>query len=143
MDPHVPYKGESAALTDLIGGQIQMVAPNLGGAIQHIKEGKIRALAVTSKERAAQVADVPALGVDPRLRRRGLVRAGGACRHALEVIDRIHRDSAKILMADEFKARLAQIGIPGGEHPGGIRRRDQEESNRWSKVIKDRGLAQN
>jgi tripartite-type tricarboxylate transporter receptor subunit TctC len=142
---HVPYKGESAALTDLIGGQIQMVAPNLGGAIQHIKEGKIRALAVTSKERAAQVPDVPALSeLIPGYEGAGwfgLVAPAGTPR---EVIDRIHRDSVKILHSDEFKARLAQIGMyPVGNTPAEFGAAIREESNRWAKVIKDRGLAQN
>jgi tripartite-type tricarboxylate transporter receptor subunit TctC len=142
---HVPYKGESAALTDLIGGQIQMVAPNLGGAIQHIKEGKIRALAVTSKDRAAQVPDVPALSeLIPGYEGAGwfgLVAPAGTPR---EVIDRIHRDSVKILHSDEFKARLAQIGMyPVGNTPAEFGAAIREESNRWAKVIKDRGLAQN
>ena len=142
---HVPYKGESAALTDLIGGQIQMVAPNLGGAIQHIKEGKIRALAVTSKDRASQVADVPALSeLIPGYEGAGwfgLVAPAGTPR---EVIDRIHRDSAKILQSDEFKARLAQIGMyPVANTPAEFGAAIREESNRWAKVIKDRGLAQN
>ena len=141
---HVPYKGESAALTDLIGGQIQMVAPNLGGAIQHIKEGKIRALAVTSKDRAAQVPDVPALSeLIPGYEGAGwfgLVAPAGTPR---EVIDRIHKDSAKILHSEEFKARLAQIGMfPVGNTPAEFGAAIREESNRWSKVIKDRGLAQ-
>src|SRR5512140_24093 len=57
---HVPYKGESAALTDLIGGQIQLVTPNLGAAIAFIQQGKIKALAVTSRERVANLPDVPA-----------------------------------------------------------------------------------
>src|SRR6185503_8155406 len=57
---HVPYKGESAAITDLMGGQIQLATPNLGAAIGFIKDGKLRALAVTSRERSAQLPDVPA-----------------------------------------------------------------------------------
>ena len=142
---HVPYKGESAALTDLIGGQIQMVAPNLGGAIQYIKEGKIRALAVTSKDRAAQVPDVPALSeLIPGYEGAGwfgLVAPAGTPR---EVIDRIYRDSAKILTSEDFKARLAQIGMyPVANTPAEFGAAIREESNRWAKVIKDRGLAPN
>ncbi|MEO7743785.1 MAG: tripartite tricarboxylate transporter substrate binding protein [Usitatibacter sp.] len=142
---HVPYKGESAALTDLIGGQIQMVAPNLGGAIQHIPQGKIRALAVTSKERAPQLPDVPALSeIIPGYEGAGwfgLVAPAGTPR---EVIERIYKDSAKILHSDDFKARLAQIGMfPVGNTPAEFGAAIRVESDRWSKVIKDRGLAQN
>ncbi|HSW82823.1 MAG TPA: tripartite tricarboxylate transporter substrate-binding protein, partial [Usitatibacter sp.] len=56
---HVPYKGESQALTDLMGGQIQMATPNFAAAVNFVKEGKIRALAVTSRERNPQLPDVP------------------------------------------------------------------------------------
>lgn len=141
---HVPYKGESAALTDLIGGQIQMVAPNLGGAIQHIKEGKIRALAVTSKDRAPQVPDVPALSeLIPGYEGAGwfgLMAPAGTPR---EVIEKIHRDSARILLSDDFRARLGQIGMfPVGNTPAEFGAAIREESNRWAKVVKDRGLAQ-
>ena len=140
---HVPYKGESAALTDLIGGQIQMVAPNLGGAIQHIKEGKIRALGVTSKERASQVPDVPALSeLIPGYEGTGwfgLVAPAGTPR---EVIDRIYRDSAKILLSEEFKGKLAQQGMtPVANSPADFAAAIREESGRWQKVIQERGLA--
>ena len=52
---HVPYKGEAAALTDLIGGQIQMVTPNMGAAVPHLQQGKIRVLA--RDEQGARAAD--------------------------------------------------------------------------------------
>ena len=141
---HVPYKGESAALTDLIGGQIQMVTPNLGGAIQHIQQGKIRALAVTSKERAPQIPDVPAVSeVIPGFENAGwfgLVAPAGTPR---DVIDKIHRDSARILHSEDFKARLAQIGMfPVGNTPAEFGAAIRAESARWARVIKDRGLAQ-
>src|SRR5690606_27894683 len=58
---HVPYKGEGPALADLVGGQIQFVTPNLSAAIGFVKQGKLRALAVTSKERVKQLPDVPAV----------------------------------------------------------------------------------
>jgi tripartite-type tricarboxylate transporter receptor subunit TctC len=141
---HVPYKGESAALTDLIGGQIQMVAPNLGGAIQHIQQGKIRALAVTSKERAPQIPDVPAVSeIIPGFENAGwfgLMAPAGTPR---EVIDRVYRDSARILNSDDFKARLTQIGMmPVANTPAEFGAAIREESARWEKVVKDRGLAQ-
>jgi hypothetical protein len=76
---HVPYKGESLALTDLMGGQIQLVTPNLGAAISLIQQGKLKALGVTSPQRSPQLPDVPGgRRGDSRLRERGLVRAHGA-----------------------------------------------------------------
>jgi len=139
---HVPYKGEAAALTDLVGGQIQMVTPNLGGAINLIKGGQIRALAVTSKERSPQLPDVPAAGeVIPGFENAGwfgLMAPAGTPR---DVVEKIYRDSAKILKSDEFRAQLAKQGMePVGNSPSDFQKAIREESARWAKVIHERGL---
>jgi tripartite-type tricarboxylate transporter receptor subunit TctC len=139
---HVPYKGESAAITDLIGGQIQLVTPNLGAAIAFIQQGKIRALAVTSRERSAQLPDVPSASeVLPGFENAGwfgLMAPAGTPR---EVIDRIHRDSAKILLSDEFRAKLALQGmVPVANSPADFAGAIREESARWARVIRERGL---
>jgi tripartite-type tricarboxylate transporter receptor subunit TctC len=142
---HVPYKGESAAMTDLMGGQIQMATPNLGGAINLIKDGKLRALAVTSRERSPQLPDVPsAAELLPGFENAGwfgLVAPAGTPR---EIIEKIQRDSAKILLADDFRATLARQGMaPVANTPAEFAAAIREESARWAKVIKERGLAQN
>ena len=142
---HVPYKGEAAATTDLMGGQIQLAALNLGAAISLVKEGKVRALAVTSRERSAQLPDVPAAAeVLPGFENAGwfgLMAPAGTPR---EIIDKVHRDSAKIALSEEFRARLAQIGMaPVGNTPGEFAAAMREEGARWSKVIRERGLTAN
>ncbi len=142
---HVPYKGESAAMTDLIGGQIQLATPNVSAAISHIQQGKVRALAVTSRARSPHLPDVPsAAEVLPGFENAGwfgLMAPAGTPR---DVIDRIQRDSAKILLSEEFKATLAKQGmVPVANSPGEFAVAIREESARWAKVIKDRGLAQN
>ena len=142
---HVPYKGESAALTDLMGGQIQMVTPNAGAAVGLIQQGKIRAFAVTSKERMPQLPDVPAAAeVIPGFENAGwfgLMAPAGTPR---DVIEKIARDSAKILHSDEFKAKLAQQGmVPVGNSPAEFAAAIKDESARWAKVIKQRGLTAN
>jgi tripartite-type tricarboxylate transporter receptor subunit TctC len=142
---HVPYKGESAAMTDLMGGQIQMATPNLGGAINLIKDGKLRALAVTSRERSPQLPDVPAAAeLLPGFENAGwfgLVAPAGTPR---DIIEKIQRDSAKILLADDFRATLAKQGMaPVANTPAEFAAAIREESARWAKVIRERGLAQN
>jgi tripartite-type tricarboxylate transporter receptor subunit TctC len=142
---HVPYKGESAAITDLIGGQIQLATPNLGAAIGFIQQGKIRALAVTSRERSPQLPEVPSASeVLPGFENVGwfgLMAPAGTPR---EVIDRIHRDSAKILLSDEFRARLALQGmVPIANSPAEFAAAIREESARWARVIRERGLTAN
>jgi tripartite-type tricarboxylate transporter receptor subunit TctC len=142
---HVPYKGEAAAVTDLIGGQIQLATPNLGAVMAHIQQGKMRALAVTSPQRNAQLPDVPAASeVLPGFENAGwfgLMAPAGTPR---EVIERIQRDSAKILLADEFRGKLAQQGMtPVANSPAEFSAAIREESARWAKIVKERGLAAN
>ena len=142
---HVPYKGESAALTDLLGGQIQMVPANLSGAINFIQGGKLRALAVTSRERNPQLPDVPAAAeVLPGFENAGWFGLLAPAGTPQEVIDKVYRDSAKILASEEFKARLAQLGMaPVGNAPAQFAAAIREESARWAKVIHERGLTAN
>ena len=59
---HVPYKGSAPMVTDLLGGQVQVAFDNLPASIEHIKEGRLRALAVTTAKRAETMPDVPTLG---------------------------------------------------------------------------------
>ena len=142
---HVPYKGESFALTDLMGGQIQVVTPNLGAAISLIKEGKLRALAVTSRERNSQVPDVPSASeVLPGFENAGWFGLMAPTGTPREVIDKVQRDSARILLSEDFKATLAKQGMgPVANTPAEFAAAIREESGRWARVIKERGLSQN
>lgn len=139
---HVPYKGESAALTDLIGGQIQMVTPNLGAAVGLIKQGKIKALAVTSRDRNPALPDVPSASEAlPGFENTGWFGLMAPAGTPKEVVDKVQRDSAKILLSEEFKAKLAQQGmVPVGNSPSEFAAAIREESARWQKVIKERKL---
>ena len=142
---HVPYKGESAAITDLIGGQIQLATPNFGAAVAFIREGKIRAFAVTSRERNPQLPDVPAVSeVLPGFENAGWFGLMAPTGTPREVIDRVYRDSAKILTAEDFRAKLAQQGmVPVANSPAEFAAAIREESARWAQVIHERGLAAN
>jgi tripartite-type tricarboxylate transporter receptor subunit TctC len=139
---HVPYKGEAAALTDLVGGQIQMVTPNLGGAINLIKGGKIRALAVTSRERSPELPDVPAAAEAlPGFENAGWFGLMAPAGTPKEVIEKIYRDTAKILQSEDFRNQLAKQGmVPVGNSPADFQAAIREESKRWEKVIRERGL---
>ncbi|HUP30860.1 MAG TPA: tripartite tricarboxylate transporter substrate binding protein [Usitatibacter sp.] len=142
---HVPYKGESAALTDLMGGQIQMVTPNLGGAIGQIQQGKLRAIAVTSRERSPHLPEVPAAAeVIPGFENAGWFGVLAPVGTPREVIDRIYRDSTKIITSEEFRGKLAQQGmVPVGNSPQEFSAATRAESTRWAKVIRERGLTAN
>ena len=140
---HVPYKGESAAITDLIGGQIQMVPANFAAALPQIQGGRIRCLAVTSKERHPQLKDCPAAAeVVPGFSNDGwwgLMAPAGTPR---EVIDKVQRDSAAILHSPDFTASFAKQGmVPVANRPEELAAAIREESKVWEKVIRERGLA--
>jgi len=142
---HVPYKGESAALTDLMGGQIQLVTANLSAALAFIRDGKMRALAVTSRERNAALPDVPAASeVLPGFENTGWFGLLAPTGTPKEVIDKIYRDTAKIVLSEEFRGKLAQLGMtPVANTPAEFSASNRRESARWERVIRERGIVVN
>ncbi|MGZ5256280.1 MAG: Bug family tripartite tricarboxylate transporter substrate binding protein [Burkholderiales bacterium] len=139
---HIPYKGEGPALTDLVGGQINMVTPNLAAAIGFVQQGKLRALAVTSKERVQQLPDVPAAAETlPGFENIGwfgfMVPAGTP----KVIISKLYQDTARVLNAPDIRTRFAQIGmVPVGNEPDVFARAIKEESIRWAKIVRERKL---
>lgn len=139
---HVPYKGEGPALTDLVGGQIQMVTPNLSAAIGFVQQGRLRALAVTSKERLRQLPDVPSAAETlpgfENLGWFGFVAPAGTPK---AVIDKIYQDTVKVLQSADIRTRFEQLGmVPVGNAPADFAKAIREESVRWAKVIRERRL---
>jgi tripartite-type tricarboxylate transporter receptor subunit TctC len=139
---HVPYKGEGPAITDLVGGQIQMVTANLSAAIGFIQQGKLRGLAVTSKERVRQLPDVPAAAETlPGFENLGWFGFMAPTGTPKPVIDKIHRDTAKVLDASEMRQRFEQLGmVPVGNPPVAFAQAIKEEAGRWAKIIHERKL---
>lgn len=139
---HVPYKGEGPALVDLVAGQINFLTPNLSAAIGFLKQGKLRALGVTSKQRAPQVPDVPAVAESlpgfENLGWFGLVAPAGTPK---AVLDKIHADTVRALQSDDIRKRFNDLGmVPVGNTPAEFARAMKEESTRWAKVVKERKL---
>lgn len=139
---HVPYKGEGPALADLVGGQIQMVTPNLSAAIGFVQQGKLRALAVTSRERVRQLPDVPAAAETlpgfENLGWFGFVAPAGISK---AVIDKVYQDTVKVLKTPDIRTRFEQLGmVPVGNAPADFAKAIREESVHWAKIIKDRKL---
>ena len=141
---HVPYRGEAAALNDLAGGQIQLMAGNLPAAIGFVSQGKIRPLAVTSKERSKQLPDIPTVAESglPGFVNTGwfglLVAAGTSD----EIIKKIHADTVKVMAQTEFRARLYVNGMDAvSTTPQELAAIVRNESKRWQQVISSRNLA--
>ncbi len=142
---HVPYKGEGPAMADLMGGQIQFVTPNLSAALAFINTGKLRALGVTSKVRAPQLPNVPAVAETlPGFENLGwfgfMVPAGTA----KTVIAKVQADTVKALASPDLLKRLTDIGMaPVGNSSQDFATDIKAESARWAKIIKERNLQVN
>jgi tripartite-type tricarboxylate transporter receptor subunit TctC len=139
---HVPYKGEGPALVDLIAGQIIFLTPNLSAAIGYVQQGRLRALAVTSKARVPQLKDVPAVAETlagfENLGWFGLMAPTGT---PPAVIDRIYRDTAKALEGADLRKRFDDLGMAAvGNPPGDFAKAIREETGRWATVIRARKL---
>jgi tripartite-type tricarboxylate transporter receptor subunit TctC len=139
---HVPYKGEGPAISDLIGGQTQFVTPNLSAAIAHVNSGKLRALAVTSKERSAQLPNVPAVAETlPGFENLGWFGFMVPTGTPQAVIAKVHADTVKSLASADFRKRLTEIGmVPVGNTPAEFAKAIKAESVMWAKIIKERKL---
>lgn len=139
---HVPYKGEGPAVSDLVGGQIQFVTPNLSAAIAFINSGKLRALGVTSKERASQVPNVPAIAETlPGFENLGWFGFMVPSGTPKVVIDKVHADTVKVLRSPDLVKRFNDIGmVPVGNSAQDFARDIKAESARWAKIIKERNL---
>jgi tripartite-type tricarboxylate transporter receptor subunit TctC len=139
---HIPYKGEAPALIDLMGGQIFMVTPNLSAAIEFVRQGRLRALAVTSKERSKQLPDVPSASETlPGFENLGWFGFMVPAATPKAVIDKLYQDTAKALQSPDIRTRFEQIGMaPVGNPPADFARAIHAESMLWAKVIKQRKL---
>jgi len=139
---HVPYKGSAPALTDLIGGQVQLMFDNLPSALPQIKGGKLRAVAVTSTTRAAALPDVPTVAESglPGFESSswfGILAPAGTPK---DIIAKINTDVQKWLSTPEAKEKLlGQGAIAAGGSPDEFAKHIQAETAKWAKVVKESG----
>ena len=139
---HVPYKGAGPALTDLIGGQVQMLITGFSGAAPHVKAGRLRALGATGAKRMTAVPDLPTIGETvPGYEVTswyGIVAPVGTPR---AVIDKLHAVLAAMVRKPEVSARLVSLGIePEGSSPQEFAEQTRREIAKWAKVVKVSGV---
>ena len=142
---HVPFNGGAPAITSTIGGHTPIMFSALPGAAPSIKDGQLRALAVTSDKRDQGFPDVPTLseaGVpdqESEFIQAVLVPAGTP----KEIIDKLYREIARIVMLPEVKQRLATIGYAAvGNTPEEFSAQIKRDIARWAKVIHEAGIKQ-
>jgi tripartite-type tricarboxylate transporter receptor subunit TctC len=135
---HVPYRGDAAAITDLLAGQVQMYFGNLPASIEYIKAGHLRALAVTSATRSPALPDTPAIGEFlPGLENSGWFGIGAPKNTPTGIIDKLNRDINVALGDARIKARFADLGavvLPGSIAE--FAKLIAAEAEKWVKVIR-------
>ena len=142
---HVPYKGESLALTDVAGGSVEMLPGNLAAMLPFIKAGKVKALGVTGAERSPAAPDIPTVGESGlpgfvNVGWFGLLAPAGTPK---EIIEKVQRDSATILATDDTKQRLLAVGMtPVANNPAQFADAIRAESATWAKVVRERKIQQ-
>lgn len=140
---HIPYKGSGPAMTDLIGGQIQVMFETLPTAMPFIKSGKIRALGVTSKGRASTLPDVPSIpeaGV-PGYEAVPYYTISVSSKVPQDVVRKLNADLDGVLKVPEMAPRWAELGVtPLGGPPELAVKRNAVETATWTKVIRSAGI---
>jgi tripartite-type tricarboxylate transporter receptor subunit TctC len=135
---HVPYRGEAPALTDLLGGQVQVMFPTVTSSIQYIRGGKLRPLAVTTTTRSDALPEVPTLGeFVPGYEASAWFGIGAPKNTPAAVIDRLNREINLALADPNMKARLADLGgtVLAGS-PADFGKLIINETEKWAKVVK-------
>jgi tripartite-type tricarboxylate transporter receptor subunit TctC len=135
---HVPYRGDAPALTDLLGGQVQVYFSNMPPVIEHIKAGRLRALAVTTATRVEMLPDIPALPeFVPGFEGTGWIGIGAPKNTPAEIIDKLNREINAGLADPKIKARITELGgVPTPMTPTDFGRFIVEYTGKWAKVIR-------
>jgi tripartite-type tricarboxylate transporter receptor subunit TctC len=139
---HVPYRGQGPALSDLLGGQVQVFFATTPGTSDFIRTGKLRALAVTTATKAEVFSELPRLGdVVPGYEASQWYGLAAPKNTPMEIIDRLNREINAALIDPAMRAKLTEIGgEPLAGSPSEFGRFIAEETDKWSKVVKFTGL---
>jgi len=138
---HVPYRGGAPALADLFSGQVQVMFDNLNSSIEHIRTGRLRALAVTTAIRAETLPDTPTVGDSLPGYEVSVVNGLGAPKNTPpEIIDLLHKAINASLTDPKNRERLAQLGLaPMSMLPTEFGKLIADETEKWAKVVKFSG----
>ncbi len=135
---HIPYKGSAPALADLLAGQVDMMFDNLGVSLQHVKSGRLRALAVGSARRVASLPDVPAMSeVLPGFESVTWFGVVAPPKTPMPIAERISAAIAEALRSPDARRRLADLSAePIGNTPAQMAAFMKRDAERWREVIR-------
>jgi len=135
---HVPYRGDAPALTDLLGGQVQVYFSGVAATLEHIRTGKLRPLAVTTTSRSEALPDVQSVAdFVPGYEASVLFGVGAPRNTPTEIVERLNKEINAGLADPKVKARLAESGgtvLPGS--PGDYGKLIASETEKWGEVIR-------
>lgn len=142
---HIPYKGVSAGMTDVIGGLVPAIFASLPSALPNIKAGKIRPLGVSTPERNPALADVPAIGeYIPGYAGELWIAMYVPKGTPKEIINALHQSTTRILAQENVQTRFAQLGIEMlHDGPQELDARLQRDMNMWAEVVAASGAQVN
>jgi tripartite-type tricarboxylate transporter receptor subunit TctC len=135
---HVPYRGAGPAITDLLGGQVQVLFAGTPESIEHIRAGRLRPLAVTDTTRLEVLSDIPTVGeYVPGYEAISFTGVGVPKNVPAEIVDKLNREINAALADPTIKARLADLGsTPFANSPADFARFMIDETEKWGKVIR-------
>src|ERR1051326_314200 len=138
---HVPYRGGAPALTDLLGGQVQVYFSVLPDSMEHIKAGRLRALALTDSTRWETLPDLPTVSeFVPGYEANGWQGVGAPQHTATGIVERLNKEIGTILTDPEIKRRLRDLGgVPTPMTPSEFKNFIAAETEKWAKVVKFSG----
>jgi tripartite-type tricarboxylate transporter receptor subunit TctC len=136
---HVPYRGAAPAITDLLGGQVQLIFDNMPSILQHVRAGSVRALAVTGTARSPLLPDVPVLAdTIPGYEASALFGVGAPKNTPKAVIEKLNKEINAVLAEPAIKARLLDLGgEPLIGTPEAFGAMIVAETDKWKKVIEE------
>ncbi len=135
---HVPYRGGGTALPDLLAGQVQVYFANMASSIEHIRAGKLRALAVTTAARSEALPEVPTVSeFVPGYEASGWFGIAAPKSTSSEIVDKLNKQINEGLADPKMKARLADLGgVPMPMTPAEFGKFIVDETEKWGKVIR-------
>jgi tripartite-type tricarboxylate transporter receptor subunit TctC len=138
---HVPYRGGALALTDMVGGQVQVMFDNIPTAMEFVRSGKLRGLAVTGATRSETLPDLPTVAdFLPGYEATSWYGLGAPKGTPAEIVDKLNREVNALLADPKVKARFAELGatlLPGS--PADFAKLLADETEKWGKVVKFSG----
>jgi tripartite-type tricarboxylate transporter receptor subunit TctC len=139
---HIPYKGRATAIPDLLGGRVTMMFDNMPSSLPLVREGRLRALGVTSAQRSAAAPEIPTIA------EQGLPGFDAVSWFAMfapagtprPIVDKLQVEVKKILLSPEIGKRLAEIGLEVvGSTPDELASYQRSEIAKWARVVKESG----